>query len=128
MVTEHALLPVRPGRESELEAASARARPLITASPGCRGITLSRGVESPGTYLLLVVWESVDDHEAGFRGSPASQGWKDLLHRFYDPFPVVEHVEEVDLDVPAALTATFGTVPDATSPDPTEWDRGPEHG
>lgn len=98
MVTEHALLRVLPGREAEFEAAFARARALITASPGCRGVTLSRGVESPGTYLLLVVWDTVDDHEIGFRGSPAYQRWKALLHRFYDPFPVVEHFEEVDVD------------------------------
>ena len=96
MVTEHALLPVVPGREEEFEEAFARARPLITASPGCHGVSLSRGVESPGTYLLLVGWDSVGAHEVGFRGSPAHQEWKRLLHRFYEPFPVVEHFEPVD--------------------------------
>jgi hypothetical protein len=27
----------------------------------------------------------------GFRGSPAYEDWRALLHHFYDPFPVVEH-------------------------------------
>ncbi len=91
MITEHALLPVVPGREQEFEAAFAEATALIAASPGFVDLTLSRGVEAPGTYLLLVRWGSVADHEEGFRGSPAYERWRELLHRFYEPFPVVEH-------------------------------------
>ena len=31
----------------------------------------------------------------GFRQSAAYQDWKRLLHRFYDPFPVVSHYRPV---------------------------------
>jgi hypothetical protein len=31
----------------------------------------------------------------GFRGSPAYEEWRRLLHHFYDPPPVVEHFEVV---------------------------------
>jgi heme-degrading monooxygenase HmoA len=41
--------------------------------------------------LLLVVWDSVEAHTGGFRGSAGYMRWKELLHHFYDPFPVVEH-------------------------------------
>ncbi len=95
MVLEQALLPVLPGRESDFEAAFAEARSLIAASPGFRRLSLSRCIERPGTYLLLVEWDSLEDHTEGFRGSPAYQRWRDLLHPFYDPFPVVEHFTEV---------------------------------
>ncbi|MGY1672762.1 antibiotic biosynthesis monooxygenase family protein [Geodermatophilus sp. SYSU D00710] len=95
MVLEHALLPVRPGREDAFEAASARARPIVEASPGSRSMRLSRCLERPGTYLLLVEWERLEDHTEEFRGSAAHQEWKALLHSFYDPFPVVEHVTDV---------------------------------
>ena len=91
MILEHAVLPVRPGQEADFEAAIRVARPLIAAIPGFRGISVSRGVENPSTYLLVVEWDSVHAHETGFRGSPQYQEWKRLLHRFYDPFPVVEH-------------------------------------
>lgn len=90
-VLEHALLPVREGRAQEFEAAFARARTLIEASPGFRGLSLTRCLEQPGTYLLLVGWDSVEAHTVGFRGSPAYEGWKAALHHFYEPFPVVEH-------------------------------------
>ncbi|KQM82956.1 antibiotic biosynthesis monooxygenase [Agromyces sp. Leaf222] len=95
MILEHALLPVVPGLESEFEAAFDEARHIIASMPGFVDLTLSRGVESPSTYLLLVHWQSVEAHEVGFRGSPEYELWRSLLHRFYEPFPVVEHFDEV---------------------------------
>lgn len=91
MITEHALLPVLPGREEEFEAAFGHARAIIESMPGFRTLSLSRSIESPGTYLLLVEWETLEDHTVGFRGSPEYQQWRELLHHFYQPFPVVEH-------------------------------------
>ena len=69
----------------------AEARPLIAASPGFRSIEVRRCIETAGRYLLLVGWDSVADHEAGFRRSPRYAEWRRLLHHFYDPMPVVEH-------------------------------------
>ncbi|MGY1711813.1 antibiotic biosynthesis monooxygenase family protein [Geodermatophilus sp. SYSU D00758] len=99
-VLEHALLPVRPGTEEEFEAAFRRARPLIEAAPGCRWVSLTRCLERPGTYLLLVGWERLEDHTEGFRGSAAYAEWRRLLHHHYDPFPVVEHFTEVPREQP----------------------------
>ena len=95
MILEHALLPVRRGQEEEFEAAFAQAQPLIERQPGFRSLTLSRCLERPGTYLLLVEWERLEDHTEGFRGSADYQQWRDLLHSCYDPFPTVEHFVRV---------------------------------
>ena len=95
MITEHALLPVIPGREEDFEAAFNQARRIIDSMPGFIAMSLSRSIESPHMYLLLVEWESLEDHTVGFRGSPGYQQWRSLLHRFYEPFPVVEHFETV---------------------------------
>jgi heme-degrading monooxygenase HmoA len=95
MITEHALLPVTSGREVEFEKAFESAKDLIAASAGFLDLALLRGIESPSTYLLLVHWESVNDHEVGFRQSPAYAKWRELLHHFYDPFPTVEHYVEI---------------------------------
>ena len=99
-VLEHALLPVRDGEHAAFEAAMAAAVPLVSSIPGFRGIRVSRGVERPGTYLLLIGWDSVEAHEVGFRGSPQYVRWRELLHHFYAPFPVVEHF----IPVPAEPT------------------------
>ena len=95
MILEHALLTVRPGERSRFEADFARARPLIAATPGFRGLRLSRCLERDDGYLLLVEWDRLEDHTEGFRGGPAYQEWKALLHGYYDPFPVVEHFSTV---------------------------------
>ena len=95
MILEHAILPVRPGREADFEAAFAEAKPIIASMPGFVDLTLSRSIETPNEYLLLVHWESVAAHEVGFRGSPGYEQWRSLLHGFYEPFPVVEHFAEV---------------------------------
>lgn len=93
MILEHALLPVISGQEGAFEAAFAEAQPIIAGMPGFISLTLSKGVESPSTYLLLVQWQTVEHHEVGFRQSPEYQQWRALLHLFYDPFPVVEHFQ-----------------------------------
>jgi heme-degrading monooxygenase HmoA len=95
MVREHALLPVIPGQEQAFEAALAEALPLICASPGFIGLSVSRGIETPGQYLLLVEWSDLAAHTEGFRGSPAYEQWRALLHHFYDPFPDVQHFADV---------------------------------
>jgi heme-degrading monooxygenase HmoA len=91
MILEAALLTIRPGQDAAFAAAMTEAKPLITASPGFRGIELRPCLEQAGRYLLLVRWDSLEDHTEGFRGSQRYQHWKALLHHFYDPFPVVEH-------------------------------------
>jgi heme-degrading monooxygenase HmoA len=96
MVLEHALLDVRPGQEADFETAFSTAKAIIAASPGLEGLTLSRCLERPGTYLLLVTWATLADHTEGFRGSPAYEQWRALLHHFYDPFPTVEHFAAID--------------------------------
>ena len=94
MVLEHAVLDVIPGQEAAFERAFTTAQDIIAAAGGFLALKLSRCVEHPGRYLLLVEWDTLEDHTQGFRGSAAYQEWRKLLHHFYDPFPVVEHYEE----------------------------------
>jgi heme-degrading monooxygenase HmoA len=114
MILEHALLPVRPERADDFEAAFAEARPIISAMPGFRSLSLSRCIEAPDTYLLFVEWETLADHVDGFRGSAGYQRWKQLLHHFYDPFPAVQHFVTVVSD------ATPGTPPAVTASTPNQ--------
>lgn len=90
-VVEHAILDVKEGEVSAFEAAMREALPLISASPGFIGLEVRRCIEATNRYLLLVTWRSVEDHEKGFRTSDRYAEWRSRLHRFYDPFPRVEH-------------------------------------
>jgi heme-degrading monooxygenase HmoA len=95
MITEHALLPVIPGQEAEFIETMDRAKALIAASPGFVSLRVSRCLERPNVFLLLVEWETLEAHTEGFRNSDAFGEWRSLLHHFYDPFPVVEHFETI---------------------------------
>ena len=84
-----------PGKESTFEDAFSRAKEFIASMAGFRSLRLSRCVEQPNRYLLLVEWDRLEDHTEGFRGSPEYKQWRALLHHFYDPFPTVEHYQVV---------------------------------
>lgn len=91
MILEHAVLDVRAGEAEAFLAAFDEALPIISSSPGCRSARLERCLENDHRFLLLVEWESVEAHMVGFRTSPEFGRWRELLHHFYEPFPVVEH-------------------------------------
>ena len=95
MITEHALLNVIAGREGEFVAAMRQAKDIIAASPGFVSLRVERCLEHPSRFLLLVEWERLEDHTEGFRGSAAYEDWRAALHHFYEPFPLVEHFEEI---------------------------------
>lgn len=91
MITEQAVLTVKPGTDDAFQEAFATARPIIESMKGFRSLRILRGIETPNRYLLLVEWDSVEDHTVGFRESPEYEEWRRLLHHFYDPFPEVQH-------------------------------------
>jgi heme-degrading monooxygenase HmoA len=96
MITEHAVLDVRPGRESDFEIVFAEAKTLIASMPGFVSLELHRCMEQPSRYLLLVEWDRLEDHTEGFRKAPQYDEWRELLHHFYEPFPEVEHFDLVE--------------------------------
>ncbi|WP_121612418.1 antibiotic biosynthesis monooxygenase family protein [Mesobacillus foraminis] len=97
MILEAAILQAKSGTETEFEETFRRASAIISSMKGYISHELQRCMEAEGKYLLLVQWETLEDHTIGFRQSPQYQEWKELLHHFYDPFPTVEHFEKVTL-------------------------------
>ena len=95
MILEVAILDVRPGQTADVERDFAEAQTIIASMRGYQRHALQRCLENRDRYLLLVWWDTLEDHTEGFRGSPEYERWKALLHHYYDPFPTVEHYEEV---------------------------------
>ena len=93
MILEVAMLNLKPGTSDAYEAAFAQAAPIIASMPGYVSHELQRCLEAPDRYVLLVRWQTLEDHTRGFRGSSDYQRWRELLHHFYDPFPEVLHYE-----------------------------------
>ena len=95
MILEVAILDVKPNQTEEFELAFAEAQKIISAMPGYINHQLQRCIENQQRYLLLVNWQTLEDHTQGFRESVQYQQWKALLHHFYHPFPTVEHYTQV---------------------------------
>ncbi len=91
MILEVAILNVIKGKEPEFEAAFQLASKIIAAMPGYISHQLQHCLEKQTQYILLVNWDSLEDHTQGFRGSDQYREWRTLLHHFYEPFPTVEH-------------------------------------
>jgi len=95
MILEAAMLNVKIVQESDFEEAFQLASTIISSMHGYLSHELHRCIETQGQYLLLVRWATLEDHTVGFRQSESYQEWKKLLHHFYEPFPTVEHFEQI---------------------------------
>ena len=91
MILEVAILNIKEGLSQEFEQTFEVAQDIISPMKGYISHQLKKCVEEDDKYILLVNWETIEDHEIGFRQSEEYKQWKALLHHFYEPFPAVEH-------------------------------------
>ena len=91
MILEVAILNIKKGRSESFENSFKQAVSIISSTKGYISHDLKKCIEQDDKYILLVNWETIEDHEIGFRKSGKYKIWRDLLHRFYEPFPTVEH-------------------------------------
>jgi heme-degrading monooxygenase HmoA len=97
MLLEAVMLNIKPGLEDDFESAFKNASSIISSTKGYLSHELHKCIEVQGKYLLLVKWDSLAAYTVEFRGYAEYQEWKKLLHHFYEPFPTVEHFEEIKL-------------------------------
>mgnify|MGYP001800246319 CR=1 FL=1 len=91
MILEVAILQIKAGMVEAFQGNFEKAAPIISSVKGYLGHELKKCLENPNQFLLLVRWETLEDHEEGFRKSEEYKEWKRLLHHFYEPFPEVLH-------------------------------------
>jgi heme-degrading monooxygenase HmoA len=96
MVVEVADIEVHPGSEDQFLAAYRGVRDVLSGTPGCKSVRMTRGIESPSRFVLLVEWESVEAHEENFRGSDRFTAWRGAIGPFFARPPHVEHVRDAD--------------------------------
>jgi heme-degrading monooxygenase HmoA len=95
MVLEVALIDVAAGQEDAFADAYRQAHPILAGTPGCRSIRMTRGIETPDRFVLLVEWDSVAAHEENFRASERFGRWRGLIGPFFAGPPRVEHFTDV---------------------------------
>lgn len=95
MIREIATLTIAPATAAEFEAKVEQAKPLFLAAEGCHAMRLERVIETPGSYRLVVKWNTVEHHTETFRKSVAFQQWRVLTGPYFIATPFVLHTEEV---------------------------------
>ena len=95
MILEIADIQVTPGAESAFSDAYRGIREVLTSTPGCLSARMTRSIESPSRFVLLVEWESVAAHEENFRGSDRFDRWRAAVGGFFAAPPAIEHVEDI---------------------------------
>jgi aminoglycoside 6'-N-acetyltransferase len=79
-------------------AAYRQAREVLAGTPGCRSVRMTRGIESPERFVLLVEWDSVEAHQVNFRQSDRFGRWRGLIGPYFSTPPRVEHFTDVAAD------------------------------
>jgi heme-degrading monooxygenase HmoA len=95
MILEIAQIAVKAGMEAEFEANVTKAEALFRRAKGCVSMKLTRSIEMPNRYRLLVGWETLENHTVDFRGSDDFQSWRGLVSHCFDSAPEVEHAATV---------------------------------
>lgn len=96
MVTEIATFKVLSGHEEDFAEAYRGVRSLVAGTEGCRSMRMTRGVESPSTFVLLIEWDSVEVHEQNFRAGPHFGDWRAAIGPHFDGPPHMEHYADID--------------------------------
>ena len=96
MILEVADIRIAPGQQAEFDAAIQRGiQTVIAGAKGFRGYKVNRGVESPERYLLMIYWETLENHTVDFRQGPLFAQWRAIVGPYFAAPPVVEHFELV---------------------------------
>ena len=96
MVTEVADIHITPGTEEEFIAAYRGAHDILATTPGCLSVRMTRCVESPSRFVLVVDWDEIASHETNFRGTDRFTNWRAAIGPYFAEPPLVEHFETVE--------------------------------
>ena len=92
MILEFADIRIAPGQQAEFDDAIVRGiKTVVSKAEGFRGWKVHKGIESPERYLLMIWWDTVEDHTVGFRQSERFTQWRAIVGPFFAAPPQVEH-------------------------------------
>jgi len=94
MILEVADIRIPPGKNAEFEVAIAQGLAnALSRATGFIAHKVQRGIESPDRYLLMVWWQTLENHTVDFRQGPLFAEWRSFIGPFLAQPPQVEHFE-----------------------------------
>ncbi len=92
MILEIADIRIAPGKQAEFDAALQQGVETVASkAKGFRGYKVNKGVESPERYILMIYWDTLENHTIDFREGPLFPQWRAIVGPFFAAPPSVEH-------------------------------------
>ena len=92
MILEIADIRITPGKPAEFDAAIQHAVATVASqAKGFKGFRVNKGIESPERYVLMIFWETLENHTVDFRQGPLFPQWRAIIGPFFAAPPAVEH-------------------------------------
>ena len=92
MILELADIRIQPGQQAAFDEAIQRGiNTVISKAKGFKGFKINKGIESPERYVLMIFWETLEDHTVAFREGPLFPQWRAIVGPFFAGPPTVEH-------------------------------------
>ena len=92
MILELADIRIPPGKQAQFDAAIIKGvETVIAKARGFRGYKVNKGIETPERYLLMIFWDTLENHTVDFRGSAEFADWRAIVGPFFAEPPKVEH-------------------------------------
>ncbi|MBY0573594.1 MAG: antibiotic biosynthesis monooxygenase [Undibacterium sp.] len=100
MILELAEIHIHPGQQNEFDLAIVQGlKEVVSHSKGFCGYKVNKGIESPERYVLMIFWETLENHTVDFRESEAFSAWRTIVGPFFAAPPVVEHFTLLDKSI-----------------------------
>src|ERR1044072_7683888 len=91
MILETAVFTIRPGEAQLFRDTFARARRFIETTQGFHRLALRQIIEVPDSFVLVVWWETLEDHTVAFKQSPNFTHWRAEIGPLFAAPPIVHH-------------------------------------
>ena len=93
MILELATIEIKPGTNTDFETSLGKAQEVISKSQGYISHEFHQCIEQDNKYVLLIRWQTLEDHTIGFRESALFAEWRGLIGPFFQAPPFVQHYE-----------------------------------
>lgn len=93
MILEVATIDIKPGTNADFEINLEKAGLVICQAKGHISHRFHKCIEQDNRYLLLIRWQTLEDHTIGFRESELFKEWRSFIGPFFESAPQVQHFE-----------------------------------
>ncbi len=93
MVLEIATFDIKNELIEDFKSSFEKAKEYVSQSKGFLDLECHQCLEIKTKFVVLIRWETLEDHTIGFRTSKLFVEWRSILSPYFNSPPVAEHFE-----------------------------------